>query len=497
MNSAYQQLSEHFEQIFNLRHLSSICGWDQATMMPTGSNRARSAAMAELSVLIHQRLTDTRLEEWINRAAEEPLSADQQANLREISRCWQQNQLLPASLVQAQSLASSECEHGWREQRHNNDWTGFAASLEKVVRLSREEASIRAADSGGSRYDSLLDLFEPGMTSATLDSLFGDLRGWLPGLIQQATERQHARPLTRPQGPFSIDLQKQLGLRVMKWLGFDFDRGRLDISMHPFCGGVPEDVRITTRYDETDFSSALMGVIHETGHARYEQNLPTEWLSQPVGEARSVAIHESQSLFFEMQLARDPAFIDFIHPLLTELFERRDDPSFSRENLLKLYREVSPGLIRVDADEVTYPAHIILRYQLERDLINGDMEVRDIPEFWDQSMQQLLGLSTRDNYRDGCMQDIHWPSGTFGYFPSYTLGAMYAAQFRAAAEQELGSISQLIAGGDPTPLFDWLRSRIWQQGCLRGTDTLVREATGEALNPRWFRQHLQQRYLEQ
>ncbi|MEI8634055.1 hypothetical protein P4S72_22165 [Vibrio sp. PP-XX7] len=281
----------------------------------------------------------------------------------------------------------------------------------------------------------------------------------LPSLIDQVIEQQKTESVIIPSGSFSPVRQKALGLEVMKLLQFNFDHGRLDESVHPFCGGVPSDVRITTRYDEQDFVQALMGVVHETGHARYEQGLPTQFAGLPVGEARSMGIHESQSLFFEMQLGRSPAFIHHLAALATRMFDAAADPAFSESNLQKLYTRVAKGFIRVDADELTYPAHVILRYEIERDLMNGHIQHTDVPELWDQKMQNYLGLTTKDNYTNGCMQDIHWTDGSFGYFPSYTLGAMYAAQFKATMQKTV-NVDAAIRSGDLSPIFQWLSDNI-------------------------------------
>lgn len=491
---SYQKLEQHQQQLYRLSHLSAICGWDQAAMMPEGGNEARAEAMAELGVLIHHKRTAPELGDWIAKAESEPLDDVQRANLAEIKRHWQDASLLPTDLVEALSLAGSKCEHAWRSQRKNNDWAGFAPNLKEVVTLSREVARLRAEALDVRPYDAMLALYEPGMTSARLDQIFGDLTGWLPGLIQQVSEQQKHESILIPQGPFPITNQQALGQEVMGVLGFDFAHGRLDVSSHPFCGGVPTDVRITTRYNEQEFVSSLMGIVHETGHARYEQGLPRQLLGQPVAEARSMGIHESQSLFCEMQLGHDPAFLALLAPRIRAHFG--EQAAFDPENLAKLYNRVEPGFIRVDADEVTYPAHVILRYELERDLIEGRIEVADLPELWDAKMQQWLGLSTRGNYQNGCMQDIHWTDGSFGYFPSYTLGAMYAAQLRFALEKELGNMSSVIEAGRLPEVLAGLGRNIWSQGSLHSTDELIRRATGEALNPRWLRQHLEQRYLK-
>ncbi|ENP7127134.1 carboxypeptidase M32 [Raoultella sp. YJ] len=492
-NKNYQQLTRTFQRLSRFSHLGAIAGWDMFAMMPPGGSAARGEALAELDVLQHQILTDKSVAEALRNARQENLNDVEQANLREMTRQYEQAALLPESLVEAKSLAGSRCEHAWRSQRPANDWDGFAENLRAVVKLSREEAAIRAGAKGGSRYDALLDIFEPDMTSARLDVLFADLKSWLPTLLASVVEKQSLNPPVAPQGPFPIAGQRELGLEAMRILGFDFDGGRLDISAHPFCGGVPQDVRITTRYNEEDLLSALFGVIHETGHARYEQNLPRKWLDQPVALARSTAIHESQSLFFEMQLGRSDAFLKRLLPAVRQRFGEQQ--AFSTENFIAWNQRVKPGYIRVDADEVSYPAHVILRYEIERALIDGDIEVEDIPALWDEKMRSWLGLSTTGNYRNGCMQDIHWTDGGFGYFPSYTLGAMYAAQLMAAAKRALPQLETNIANGDFSTLFAWLQQNIWQHGSRFSTSQLIINATGEDLNSDYFRQHLTARYL--
>lgn len=493
MTSAYQQLTQTFQRLSRFGHLSAIAGWDMQTIMPPAGSQARGEALAELSVLQHQILTDSRMKSWLDAAQQESLNDVEQANLLEMRRAWQQAALLPASLVEAKSIAGSRCEHAWRQQRPANDWQGFAVNLKEVVRLSREEAEIRAQAAGCSRYDALLDLYEPGMTSAQLDTTFGDLKQWLPDLLARVVEKQAAEPVDAPVGPFPVEAQRQLGLQLMKLLGFDFNAGRLDVSAHPFCGGVPEDVRITTRYNENEFVSAMMGVIHETGHARYEQNLPKSWPGQPVALARSTAIHESQSLFFEMQLARSAPFLQHILPLVVA--QMGDQPALTPTNFVRLNQRVKRGFIRVDADEVSYPLHVILRYEIEQALIAGEIEVEDIPALWHEKMQRYLGLDTQGNYRDGCMQDIHWTDGAFGYFPTYTLGAMYAAQLFQALKRALPQLESQIAEGQLQPIFDWLSQNIWQHGSRFPTAQLIAQASGEDLNPQHFRRHLEQRYL--
>jgi len=490
---AYNDLCATFTRLHHLSHLGAIAGWDQAAMMPPKGNAARGAALAELAVLLHQTITAPTLATQLQAAAQEPLDEAQQASLREMRRDWQTANLLPERLVQAQALAGSRCEHAWRTQRQQNDWAGFLHNFREVVALSREQAHILSQAQGVSRYDALMDRYEPGTRSADIDRIFGDVKTWLPGLVQQVLAKQQDALATPARGPFATAQQRALGVEIMGLLGFDFDGGRLDVSTHPFCGGVPEDVRITTRYTEDDFMRSMMGIVHETGHARYEQNLPRETVSLPVGRARSMGIHESQSLSFEMQLGRSPAFLALIAPLVRQ--HLGDQAAFTPDNLALLYTRVQPGLIRVDADELTYPAHVILRYEIERDLINGQIEPDDIPALWDEKMAQYLGVDTRGNYQNGCLQDIHWTDGSFGYFPSYTLGAMYAAQYFATIRDQHPELDARIAAGDLSPLFDWLKGNIWTQASRWPTPELVQRATGEPLNPAHFKAHLQRRYL--
>ena len=490
---AYDELASTWTRMHRFGHLMSIAGWDQAAHMPPKGVEARAAALAEMAALLHRMRTDRALPDRMDRAEQEDLGDMQRANLREIRREWRLSNALPEQLVHRQRLATSRCEHAWRSQRPANDWAGFLVNFREVLALAREEAALLAAATGLSKYEAMMDRFEPGMTCERLDRIFGEVRQWLPGLVERAVARQASEPVIEPCGPFPLDRQRALCERTVRMLGFDFDAGRLDVSTHPFCGGVPEDVRMTTRFREDDFLGALTGTIHETGHGRYEQNRPREWLGQPVGQARSMALHESQSLSFEMQLGSHPGFARHLAPLVVEAFGPQ--PAFEPENLHRLMTRVRRGLIRVDADEVTYPAHIVLRYGIERALIEGDIEPEDIPALWDQGMQDLLGLDTRGNYKDGPLQDVHWPEALFGYFPCYSLGAMYAAQWFAAMRRSMPDLDDRIGRGEFGAVFDWLRERIWSQASRWSTDELVVRASGETLNPAHFRAHLERRYL--
>jgi len=493
--TAYRELENDFRRIGHLDDAAGMLHWDAAAMMPAGGAEARAEQLATLSVLGHELICDPHLAERLDLAETEAgLNPWQAANLREMRRLWRHATSVSAQLVDALSRATSRCEMAWRTARPANDFAGLAPLLSEVLVLVRETAVAKANAFGCTPYDALLDQYEPGARAETIDALFNGLAGFLPDLVGRALEARAARPTPqRPDGPFPVARQRELARRLMTVAGFDFDHGRLDVSDHPFCAGIPDDVRITTRYDENDFMPALMGVLHETGHALYERGLPAAWRAQPVGRARGMGLHESQSLLIEMQVCRSRAFIEFAAPLMREAFSGTG-PAWEAENLYRLYVGVAPGLIRVDADEVTYPAHILLRTRVERAMIDGALAVADLPGAWAEGMTELLGLTPPDD-RDGCLQDVHWPDGAFGYFPTYTIGAMTAAQLFDAARRADSKIESGLARGDFAPLRAWLADHVHGKGSLLGADELLTEATGRPLEVAPFRAHLEARYL--
>ncbi|WP_232631182.1 carboxypeptidase M32 [Methylobacterium sp. Leaf118] len=494
---AYTTLTETFARHGALEDASGILGWDTQTQMPDGASETRGEQLAVLRVLAHEILTDPRTADRLAAAEDgaEGLGPWERANLREMRRAHVHAAAVPGDLVSAASKAATRCEMVWREARAASDFARLRPPLEEVLRLQRQVGEAKGAALGLAPYDALLDGYDPGMRRARIDPLFAELRAVLPNLVATVRDRQagQAPPLPLP-GPFPVAVQREIGLRLMRAAGFDFSRGRLDVSLHPFCGGATDDVRITTRYDEASATGALMGVLHETGHALYEQGRPAAWRHQPVGLARGMSLHESQSLLIEMQACRSRAFCDYLAPVLSEAFGGTG-PAWTGENLHRLYTRVEPGFIRVDADEATYPAHILLRYQLETAMIAGDLAVADLPCAFAAGMKELLGL-TVPNDRLGCLQDIHWPSGSFGYFPTYTLGALAAAQLFAAACATAPGIRQGLAGGDFSQLLGWLRQHVHARGSLMETDDLLVAATGRPLGSGDFLAHLRRRYLD-
>lgn len=470
--------------------------WDAAAMMPAGGGEARADQLASLKVLRHELLTHPAVEELLAGAEQvSELDPWQRANVSEMRREWLHETAVPAALVEARSQAVSACELRWRKARADSDFASLLPALSEVLNLTRQVAEAKAARLGTSPYDALLDEYEPGGSSAEFDSIFAELERVLPGMVDQALALQAKEPTPEaPSGTYSIESQRTLAEKLMRGLGFDFERGRLDTSEHPFCGGVPDDVRITTRYDEKNFLRSLFSVLHETGHAIYEQKLPRRYRYQPVGQARSMSIHESQSLLVEMQACRSAEFFDYLAPLLSETL----DPSgagWSASHLHKLVTRVERGFIRIDADELTYPLHVVLRYRLERALVSGDLALADLPSAWRDGMKQLLGV-TPPNDRLGCLQDIHWPGGSWGYFPTYTLGAMTAAQLFAAAVKAHPGIPSALSRGDASTLFAWLGANVHEKASRLSTRALLTEATGSPLDPSVFLAHLQRRYID-
>ena len=495
-NSAYLELETRHRRVALLGETSAILHWDTAAIMPDGAALARAEQLAEMQAVIHGLKTASEVGDLIGEAEAQAGNLDdwQRANLSEMSRQWIKAAAVPEDLVVALSRSCSACETAWRYARPAADFAAVKPLLQEVLDRTREAGQAKAEALCLSLYDALLDDYEPGGRSVDIDRVFGKLQAFLPNFLQEALDVQASRPsAVRPEGPFPIDMQKALGERFMKAIGFDFDRGRLDVSHHPFCGGTPEDVRITTRYDEDDFTSSLMGVLHETGHAMYERGLPEAWRRQPVGQALGMSIHESQSLLIEMQVCRSRTFIEWAAPIMKEAFNG-SGPAWEMENLYRLYTRVKPDFIRVDADEVTYPAHVILRYRLERALLDGDMTLDELPAAWNDGMKELLGIVPPTD-REGCLQDVHWYDGAWGYFPTYTLGAMSAAQLYAAACDADAAIPEGISDGDFHPLMTWLREKVHGKGRLVTSADLLIAATGKPLVTDVFADHLKSRYL--
>ena len=491
---ATDALEARFRRLSALSGASGMLGWDQHVLMPAGGAEARAEQLATLSVLRHELLTAPAVADDLAAASEEPLDDWRAANLAEMRRAHAHATALSSDLVDALSRAGSRCEALWREARAKADFAIVRDAMAEQIRLIREEAAAKADALGTGPYEALLDGYEPGGSIAKIEALFAELERELPPLLDAVLERQARQgDPVQPEGPFPAVTQRILSRRVMETLGFDFHHGRLDETLHPFCGGVPDDVRVTTRYDETGFINGIMGVIHETGHALYERGLPSDWRGQPVGEARGMVMHESQSLLMEMQACRSPAFLGLLSGWARSAFGA-DGPAWEPENLRRIYTRVARSFIRVEADEVTYPLHVILRTRLERAMLSGELEVDGLPAAWNAGMQELLGVNPPTDAL-GCLQDIHWYDGTIGYFPTYTFGAVAAAQLFAAAVAAEPGIPEALGRGDFAPLVGWVRRHVHGRASSAGSGEILQAATGRSFDPEIFLAHLERRYL--
>jgi carboxypeptidase Taq len=493
---AYDRLLKRFARIATIDECASMLGWDAAAMMPQGGGAARGDQLAVLAGLAHALMIAPEVADDLAVAEALPTDADPwaAANLRLMRHAHTRATAVPADLVEAQARANSKCEKVWREAKSTADFALVRPFLTEVVNLVRQEASALAPALEMSPYDALMDGYQRGIGAADVASIFDAYEQFLMEALPLAEARQNRqqKPVA-PTGPFPIAAQETLCRRVSGRIGLDFDHARLDRSAHPFSGGTPTDVRITTRYDTADFTQAIMGVIHETGHALYELGLPKGHARQPVGRAAGMAVHESQSLIVEMIACRNDEYLDWLGRALHGAFGG-DAKAYQVENLGRLWRRVERGLIRVEADEMTYPAHVIMRFRLENAMVSGNLAVADLPGAWNGAIKDLLGIAPPDDAR-GCLQDIHWYDGAFGYFPSYTLGAMAAAQLMAVVARQTQGLQTAMGLGDLSPLTNWLHSNVHAHGSLYGFNELLREATGKPLDPTEFQAHLRARYL--
>jgi carboxypeptidase Taq len=490
MTKHYTRLEARMQKVSHISNALSILHWDNSTYMPVGSAPSRSEEMATLSAMAHNMLVSSETKDLIDasKTNQHDLTIWEKANLREIEKAYIHASAMSDDLVMRHSKACSDSEIIWRSARKNNDFKSLLPHLEEVFSLTKEIATAKAEKLNLTEHDALIDQYSPGLRSKDIEAVFATLKTRLPKIISSAINKQKT-PISLAN-TISIERQKELTYQLAQTLGFDFKKGRLDVSAHPFCSGTADDVRLTTRYYEHDPFVSIMGTIHETGHGLYEQNRPEEYRSQPVGKAAGMAVHESQSLIMEMQVARTMEYCKFLSKTIDETGDTR---IFSAENIYNVVNMVEPGLIRVDADEVTYPMHVILRFEIEQDLLSGRLAIKDLPEIWKSKMKSYLGVDVVDD-KNGCMQDIHWPSGAFGYFPSYTYGAMIAAQLFDSALKSHPDIISELQTGTPSTLNKFLTKHLRSYGRLYEFDDLMIKATGKKLDPEIFLGYLEKKY---
>ena len=495
-STPYQQLEQEFRRLHAFRGAASLLRWDAAVMMPRGSADVRGEQLAALDSECHALLTSPKVSRLIERAqaSESQLEDWQLANLREMRRERDHAIATPLSLVTRLARATAVAEVRWLEAKQESNFALFAPHLEEVVALTRDKAKVLSQALGLAPYDALIDEWSPGFLGAEIDQLFRTITRRLPSLIREAIELQSSLELLPLQGKVGIAKQRSLAVEVMRALGFPFDRGRLDESDHPSTEGVWGDVRVTTRFDLRDPFSGLMGVLHETGQAMYDLGLPEAWRDQPVGRDRGVALEEGLSLLLEVFIGRSRPFLTYLRPLL-EKHCGVAGPEWEVENLYKTLIRVRRGAIRADADELTYPVHIMLRYELEKRIFDGTLPVRDLPEAWREGLDQRLGLRPATD-AEGCLQDVHWAIGSFGYFPSYVLGGLIAAQLYETLRRDQPDLDRDIEAGRFGSLFDWLRANVHGVGASLGAQQLIRKATGKTLTAAPWLRYAEGKYLE-
>jgi carboxypeptidase Taq len=494
--SPYKQLEQEWQRLHAFAGALSLLRWDAAVMMPRGSVDVRGEQLAAIETEQHAVLTSPKVSRLLARAqaGSTELNEWQRANLREMLRQRDRAIAMPVSLITRLARATSTAEVRWAQAREQKDFALFAPHLDEVLQLVRDQASLLGQALKLSPYDALLDGFTPGLRCSDIDSVFHALARRLPALISETIERQKATPVVPLAGRFSGGKQRALITEVMRAFGFPFDRGRLDESDHPFTEGVAGDIRVTTKLDANDPFKGLLAALHETGHALYDLGVPREWCTQPVGKERGIALEESQALLIEMIICRDRSFMQYLQPLLVKHFSVSGS-EWEAESLYRRLTQVRRSMIRVDADEMTYPMHIVLRYGIEKDLLEGRLQVRDLPEAWDQAMQDRLEVRPAD-VAEGCLQDVHWAHGAFGYFPSYAMGAAIAAQLFASLRAATPALEQGIARGDFVPATQWLATKVHAHAARLGPAELVKHVTGKPLSAAPLIRHLERRYLD-
>ncbi|MCO4744972.1 MAG: carboxypeptidase M32 [Proteobacteria bacterium] len=467
--SARESLSSHVQEIKTLGGILGLLSWDQQVKMPPGGAAARGQQMALASQLLHERASDPRLGEWI---AELQGTEDValKGGLRNLKRSHERAVRVPSALVGEMARAQAEGFGAWVQAKEASDFSQFAPSLERLVDLSKQTAA--AIDSSRATYDVLLDDYDPGTTTASLEPMFSRLRDGTVELLE-AIDYEVGEPLG---GQWDVDKQRQFHDTVAKAVGYSMENGRLDQAEHPFTVGVGQgDVRITTHYYPDDLLVGLSGTVHECGHGMYEQGIPASLVGTGAGEAASMGLHESQSRFWENTIGRSDAFCGWIAGLLGDLYPEQKP---SQRALYLGSNHVKPGLIRVYADEVTYNLHIIVRFELEKALFSGELEVKDLPEAWNARYRELLGVEPT-NDADGVLQDVHWSGAAFGYFPSYTLGNLYAASLGKTMAQQLPDMWEQVAKGEFGEILGWLRTNVHEKAHIYDAPELVRQVCGD------------------
>ncbi|MEL6503647.1 MAG: carboxypeptidase M32 [Pseudomonadota bacterium] len=486
----YDAFAAHMRQLTALSQAAGVLSWDQEVMMPPKGAAGRAEQMAALSTVMHEKITDPRMGDWLD--ALEDGSADfssvEAANIRLARKKYARASKVPGRLATELARTTSMAQTVWAKARAAKDYAAFAPTLKNIIDLKREEAGYIAAD-GQSAYDALLADFEPGMTVAVLRPLLEGLRPRLSALRERIAEKAHTQP--KLSGTFSADAQMKLARELADVLNYDWQEGRLDLSVHPFSSGTRGDSRITTRVDDHDPMGCLYSTVHELGHALYEVGLPEEHQFMPAGQHVSMGVHESQSRLWENQIGRCAAFCRWLAPRFAKAFDR---PELAQgDTLYRVINRVETGFIRTEADEVHYNLHVLLRFELEEDLMAGNLSVDDLEGEWASRFERDFGTAVPDASL-GVLQDVHWSVGLFGYFPTYALGNIYAAQLYQKLETDLGTLDDRLEKGETGDILAWLRKNVHEKGSLLPADELMEQASGQPVSGEPLLDYLEEKY---
>ena len=489
---AYEALLDRIQRWNAVGSASGVLGWDQQVMMPEGGTPARSKQLSALSSVHHDMVTADETGELLDELDDADLTDEQAAVVREVRREYERADAVPVELVEEISETGSEALQAWEEAKAEDDFDEFAPYLEKHVELKREYAEH--IDPDRDPYEVLFEEFEPCLSMERAESILAELREALVPMIEDIRESDVELAVDTFEGTFPEDEQEALSRDALELVGYDFDRGRLDVSSHPFTSGNQFDCRVTTRFDETDPLGAVGSTVHEFGHAQYNLGLPQEHFGTPLGTSRDLSVHESQSRLWENHVGRSEAFWREFLPVFQEHFPQTEEATVrdAYEAFNQVYED---NLIRVEADELTYHLHIVIRFEIERDLVRGDLDVEDVPGVWNDQYEEYLGIRP-DTASEGCLQDIHWSHGNFGYFPTYSLGSVMAAQLFEAAEAEIDDLDAKIAEGEFDDLHDWLGENVHRHGSRYETNELVKRATGEDFSADAFLDYVDEKYGE-
>lgn len=486
-----KEFREYVKKMSAYNEALALIYWDLRTGAPKKGVEQRSEVIGMLSSEVFKMSVSEEMAAFIANLKGKDISEVSQKTLEECSKNYDRNKKIPAEEYKEYVVLQSNAESIWEEARAKSDFSLFQPYLEKLVEMTR-----RFVDYWGykdHKYNTLLDMYEPGITVDILDRVFGELRNNLVPLVKKVADATNKPQTDFLFQSFPQDKQREFSLKILKQIGFDFDAGRLDVTVHPFATGInPGDVRVTTRYDEQDFRTAIFGTIHEGGHAIYEQNISPELVGTSLCAGTSMGIHESQSLFYENFVGRNYSFWKHNYALLKDFSNGQFD-NISLDEFYRGINESKASLIRIEADELTYPLHIMIRYEIEKGLFNHEIEVKDLPEVWNSMYEKYLGIRPQ-NDAEGVLQDVHWAGGSFGYFPSYALGYMYAAQFKHKMLEELPDFDEYLQNGELLPIKQWLNKNVHQYGKMKKPLEILQNVTGEGLNPKYLIEYLNEKY---